>query len=322
MGNEIKAAPFLKWAGGKLRLIGQMRKHMPSVWLRYYVEPFLGGGALLFWMLNNRKEYFERVIANDNNPDLIGVYKTVQTDVESLIGELERLQSGIRTCRRDPCEYYLARREDYNNPKITNVVERAALFIFLNKTCFNGLYRVNKKGEFNVPFGRRSDISIYSAEILRADSKAFRGVEFTVGDYSSVRAPGFQDEAFFYFDPPYRPLNGTSRFTNYTKESFGEKEQIALAKYCQALNREGAFLMISNADTMVVNPNDDFYDKWFPRPAFHHHKVWAPRYVNSDPAGRGVISEVLITNYVPSPAKIRRGGLYCVRRACKKSLKP
>lgn len=299
MGKEIEAAPVLKWAGGKLRLIEQMYKHMPTVYKRYYVEPFVGGGALLFWMLNHRSDLLECVIANDKNPDLINMYKVIQTDVEALIDELARLQNGIRNNCKDPCEYYLARRDEYNNPRTDDKVERAALMIFLNKMCFNGLYRVNKKGEFNVPFGRRPNATIFIPEVLRKDCEALKGVEFTLGDYSSARAPGFQDEAFFYFDPPYRPLNPTSKFTNYTKEDFGEAEQIALAKHCQALDAEGAFLMISNADTTVRNPQDHFYKEWFPSPRFHHHKVLAPRSVNANPFKRGAIPEVLITNYVP-----------------------
>lgn len=297
MGKEIVAAPVLKWAGSKLRLIKQMEDFLPSVHLKYYEEPFVGGGALLFWMLNNRGGFFEHIVANDHNSDLIGMYQSIQNSVEPLIGELEELQQGIRTAR-DPYDFYLTRREEYNSSTCTEQVRRAALLVFLNRTCFNGLYRVNQKGHFNVPFGKRPFAMIYNADLLRKDSEVLKRVIFTCGDYKDALAPvEFQDQAFYYFDPPYRPLSHTSNFSRYTKDLFGEEKQIELALHCQQLDRLGANVMVSNSDTSETNPDDDFYERYFPRTRFNHHRVYAPRLVNANPYKRGPIPEILIENY-------------------------
>ena len=312
MGKKIVATPILKWAGSKLRLIKQLEEYLPSFETRfeYYIEPFVGGGALLFWMLNNRSDYFGQAVAYDHNRDLINMYKTVQKDVESLIEQLESLQAEIRAAT-DPREYYLERRSEYNCSKTTDVVRRSALLIFLNRTCYNGLYRVNRLGEFNVPYGKRPNALICNAEVLRKDSEDLRCVEFVCGDYSEALAPdGFQDRSFFYFDPPYRPLSPTSSFDRYTKDVFGERQQIELAEHCQMLNRQGAHLMISNADTSGTRPNDMFYEEHFPRPPFYHHRVFAPRLVNANPHKRGPIPEILITNYRPVKLK-------SVKRKCR-----
>ena len=219
-----------------------MQKYFPSVQKKYYVEPFVGGGALLFWFLNHYGDRFEHMIANDHNRDLIEMYKTVREEVEGLIAELRDLTLAIRSST-DPYAFYLTRRSEYNSTDCTDRVRRSALLIFLNRTCFNGLYRVNREGKFNVPFGKRPFAVIYSAEILRRDSDALKKVEFLCGDYSKATAPkGCNDQAFYYFDPPYRPLNPTSDFSRYTKEVFGEKEQIALALHCQELDKQGAAL--------------------------------------------------------------------------------
>lgn len=306
MGKEIVAAPILKWAGSKLRLIEQIKPHLPVSPRKFYVEPFVGGAALLFWMLNNRSEYYEQFIVNDHNQDLIGMYETVKDNVEPLIKQLEELTQGIRAAK-DAYEYYLARRVEYNSEACTDKLERAALLIFLNRMCFNGLYRVNREGKFNVPFGKRPDAVIYVPEVLRKDSEALKCVTFMHGDYSNAMVSEMdQDKAFYYFDPPYRPLNPTSNFNRYTKDVFGEYEQIALARHCRMLDEQGAFVMISNSDTSVANPDDDFYRREFPVPQFHHYKVLAPRLVNSNPFKRGPVPEVLITNYVPEPLRSRK----------------
>lgn len=308
MGKEIVASPILKWAGSKLRLIKQIETHLPSFNSRfdYYIEPFVGGGALLFWMLNNRSEFFGHAIAYDHNRDLINMYKTVQADVESLIDQLKCLQAEIRASK-DPQEYYLARRTEYNSLNTTDVVRRSALLVFLNRTCFNGLYRVNRYGEFNVPYGKRPNALICNTEVLRKDSEILKCVEFVCGDYSEALAPdGFNNHVFYYFDPPYRPLSSTSNFDRYTKDVFGEQQQIELAKHCQELDRQGAFLMISNSDTSAVRPDDRFYQRYFPVSQFYHHRVFAPRLVNANPQKRGPIPEILITNYRPSRLNIRK----------------
>lgn len=300
MGKEIVAGPVLKWAGSKMRLIKQIRQYLPVQPKKFYVEPFVGGGALLFWMLNHYGDHFEEIIVNDHNPDLILMYQAIQNSVETLIAELESLVQEFRNSK-DPAEFYLARREEYNSKSCTDGIRRSALLIFLNRTCFNGLYRVNLKGEFNVPFGKRPDAVIYVPEILRKDSETLKGVRFMCGDYARALAPEFdQDKAFYYFDPPYRPLNPTSNFTRYTKETFGEFEQIELAAHCKRLDDVGALVMVSNADTTIYNPHDTFYKDHFPRKRFFHFTVMAPRLVNANPFKRGPIPEVLITNYKPA----------------------
>lgn len=299
MGREVLAAPVLKWAGGKTRLIDQIRLYLPSQPRNYYVEPFIGGGALLFWMLNNYGKCFKRVIANDNNQDLVMMYKTIQSDVESLIDELEGLTQGIRTAK-DPKEFYLARRAEYNQFNRMAQVRHSALLIFLNKMCFNGLYRVNQKGEFNVPYGARPSGTIYSPEVLRKNCEVLKRVTFKCGDYSRALVSATnQEDAFYYFDPPYRPLSLTSSFNQYTKDSFDEEEQIRLAEHCCKLNKCGAYVMVSNSDTTITNPQDDFYEKHFPRPDFVHHRILAPRTVSANPLKRGATPEVLIVNYKP-----------------------
>jgi len=304
MGREIVAAPVLKWAGSKLRLIKQIEKHLPTqLHQKYYVEPFVGGAALLFWMLNHYGDQFAGVVANDHNVDLINMYKTIQCDVEPLIDELESLARGMRSAKNH-CDFYLERRTEYNSRHDECRVRRSALLIFLNRMCFNGLYRVNSKGEFNVPFGKRPGAQIYNAEVLRKDSEVLKPVEFIAGDYKAAQVDErYQDKAFYYFDPPYRPLNTTSNFNRYTKDLFGEFEQLQLASHCRMLDSKGAKVMLSNSDTTVVTPEDRFYEQQFPQPPFVHHRIMAPRLVNSNPFKRGPIPEVLIVNYAPDALK-------------------
>lgn len=299
MEGRNVAVPIIKWAGSKQQLIKQLEAFLPTDFRRLhtYVEPFVGGGALLFWILNNHAGHFKTIIANDHNADLIRMYRCAQEDVESLIGELRALTSEFRQAR-DPCAYYLERRKEYNCPLCTDQTRRSALLVFLNRTCFNGLYRVNQKGEFNVPYGQRPLVQIYNAEALRQTSEALKRVHFVCGGYELAGGElESQDGTFYYFDPPYRPLTPTSNFTRYTKEIFGEAEQKKLASHCIDLHRRGAAWMLSNSDTRIKCPGDLFYKTHFEDYGFVIRQVMARRCVNSNAFKRGKIPEVLITSY-------------------------
>lgn len=232
--NTYPARPFVKWVGGKTQLLDDIKKTLPRDLSRRnemtYVEPFVGGGAVLFWIL---QEYpnITRAVINDINAELICTYRVIKYDVENLILELSRLQNEYLPLNEvDRKKYFLAQRERFNDRE-TSEVEIAALFIFLNRTCFNGLYRVNSKGKFNVPHGRYANPKICDKETLRADSAVLQRVEILCGDFAQTSKYA-HDNVLFYFDPPYRPLTDTSAFTSYAKEGFDDAEQIRLRDFC------------------------------------------------------------------------------------------
>ena len=232
--NTYPARPFVKWVGGKTQLLDDIKKTLPRDLSRRnemtYVEPFVGGGAVLFWIL---QEYpnITRAVINDINAELICTYRVIKYDVENLILELSLLQNEYLPLNEvDRKKYFLAQRERFNE-RDTSEVEIAALFIFLNRTCFNGLYRVNSKGKFNVPHGRYANPKICDKETLRADSAVLQRVEILCGDFAQTSKYA-HDNVLFYFDPPYRPLTDTSAFTSYAKEGFDDDEQIRLRDFC------------------------------------------------------------------------------------------
>lgn len=231
------AKPFVKWAGGKTRLLDEIKKTLPRDLLQRngvtYVEPFVGGGAVLFWIL---QEYpnITRAIINDINAELICTYRAIKSDVEKLIVELTRIQSeylALDDVVRK--KYFLFQRERFNEKKNSNV-ETAALFIFLNRTCYNGLYRVNSKGKFNVPHGKYTNPKICDEETLRADSAILQRVEILCGDFAQTGKYA-DDNVLYYIDPPYRPLTETSAFTSYAKGGFDDAEQIRLRDFCEQI---------------------------------------------------------------------------------------
>ena len=232
--NTYPARPFIKWVGGKTQLLDDIKKTLPCDFSHReavtYVEPFVGGGAVLFWIL---QEYpnITRAVINDINAELICTYRVIKYDVENLILELSRLQNEYLPLNEvDRKKYFLAQRKRFNE-RDTSEVEIAALFIFLNRTCFNGLYRVNSKGKFNVPHGRYANPKICDEETLRADSAVLQRVEILCGDFAQTGKYA-HDNVLFYFDPPYRPLTDTSAFTSYAKECFDDAEQIRLRDFC------------------------------------------------------------------------------------------
>ena len=296
-GKEV-VRPFVKWAGGKGQLLDVLKNNIPvglGKTLTKYAEPFVGGGALLFALLN--QYHFESVFINDNNKELINAYEVIKAKCMELFDELEILQSeysGLST--EDRQQYFYQKREQINSLKLEEgtTVEKASLFIFLNRTCFNGLYRVNKMGHFNVPAGNYKNPIIYDKENLLRLSSALQRVTILSGDYRELEQYIAQD-TFVYFDPPYRPLNATSGFTSYTEDQFTDKDQIALASFYRLLSQKGAKVMLSNSDPKNTNTEDNFFDDLYK--GFSIQRINASRMINSKADKRGSITELLIKNY-------------------------
>lgn len=290
------AKPFIKWVGGKTQLLDDIKKSLPKDLDKRgsltYVEPFVGGGAVLFWIL---QEYpnITRAVINDINAELICTYRVIKNDVDSLIAELSRLQAEyLPLSAEDRKEYYLAQRALFNTKNTTDV-QTAALFIFLNRTCFNGLYRVNSKGEFNVPHGKYSNPRICDEATLKADSVLLQKVEILCGDFAQTGEYAGQD-VLYYFDPPYRPLTETSAFTSYATGGFDDAEQTRLRDFCDDIARNKSMFVASNSDPKNVDSEDKFFDKLYEM--FNIKRVSAARMINSKADGRGAISEIMISN--------------------------
>ena len=293
-----QARPFIKWVGGKTQLLGEVQNSLPRDFASRqhltYVEPFVGGGAVLFWILQTYPN-IEKAVINDINPELICTYRVIKESVEELIAVLYHLRDEYLPMSLDARKaYYLEKRALFNTKK-TTPVETAALFIFLNRTCFNGLYRVNSKGEFNVPHGKYSNPRICDEDNLRACSTVLKRVEILCGDFAETgRYAG--PNTLFYFDPPYRPITETSSFTSYSKEGFDDEEQIRLRDFCDQISKEQALFVASNSDPRKVNPQEDFFDNIYDK--FIIKRVSASRMINADASGRGAVSELMISNVV------------------------
>ncbi len=296
--QSLRAKPFIKWVGGKGQLLEQLGHLLPSDLSSRsqfdYREPFVGGGAMLFFMLSNFPNIRSATI-NDLNKNLVTTYTAVRDSPEELISLLSEQQARYRECPSevDRKEFYLSERARYNARGLSGVVT-AALFIFLNRTCFNGLYRVNSRGLFNVPFGRSTNPLICDEETIRADSALLQKVEILNGDFEDT-AIGASPETFFYFDPPYRPLTQTSSFTEYATDGFDDNEQKRLADFCRQLNASGHQWLLSNSDPHNSDPDDNFFEDVFD--GFDINRVSASRMINSKADGRGKISELAIRNY-------------------------
>ena len=293
-----QARPFIKWVGGKTQLLNEVSKSLPRDFASRqhvtYVEPFVGGGAVMFWIL---QEYpnIERAVINDINQELICTYRVIQVNVEELIAELAHIQDEyIPLGSEDRKAYFMEKRARFNTKK-TTPVETAALFRFLNRTCFNGLYRVNSKGKFNVPHGKYANPRICDADNLHACSAVLQKVEILCGDFSETgRYAG--PNTLFYFDPPYKPITETSSFTSYAKEGFNDDEQVRLRDFCDQISKDKALFVASNSDPKGVNPSENFFDTLYNH--FIIKRVSATRMINSDASGRGAISELIISNVV------------------------
>ncbi len=264
------AKPLLKWAGGKTQLLNILRMIIPHNYERY-IEPFLGGGALLFDLAQIGS------LASDSNPELIHFYKIVRDYPGELVQALDNSLISKE-------EYYHLRSID---PITLNPIKRAARFIYLNKTCYNGLHRVNKKGQFNTPFGGRTNIKILDECNLLKVSEILRSTELLCADYKECLRQAREND-FVYLDPPYYPLGGYSDFKRYTCNFFGENEHIELAREFRRLTNAGVFVLLSNSATKQVQ---ELYD------GFNFIRIKATRQINCRPDGRGCIEEFLIANY-------------------------
>jgi DNA adenine methylase len=306
--NNIQAKPFLKWAGGKGQLLEQFQFRFPQelngkgIIKRYY-EPFLGSGAVFFWVMQNCK--IEKAYINEFNPEIYLCYVAIQIDVERVIGCLKSFEKKYRILDlKDQEALYYQIRTKYNQTKQSinfdkycarRHSERVATTIFLNRTCFNGLYRVNSKGEFNVPFGRYKNPTICDTLNLRAVSMILKGVVITNNDFSIIKK-NIKKDSFVYFDPPYRPLNRTSSFTSYSNNEFDDREQKRLAAVFKTLNRiERVKIMLSNSDPKNENKEDNFFEHLYSD--FKIERLKAKRMINCDASKRGEINELLIMNY-------------------------
>lgn len=296
-GKGVK--PFLKWAGGKGQLLSEIEKYYPfeSGKITKYAEPFVGGGAVLFDILS--KYDLEEVYISDINAELINTYCIIRDDIDSLIEMLYGIQNDfIRLNTENRKAYYMHKRKLFNDLKVNGDerknIEKAALMIFLNKTCFNGLYRVNKKGLFNVPMGSYKNPMICDESNLRAVSDKLQKVKIVCGDYRES-AEFIDEHTFVYFDPPYRPITDTASFTAYTENLFNDEEQIELAKFVDDMHRKGAKIVISNSDPKNSNTEDDFFDNIYS--AHKIKRVEATRMINSQAQARGKIKELLISNF-------------------------
>ena len=299
MSKEILIKPFLKWAGGKGQLLDKIKEYYPFEEgnITRYAEPFIGGGAVLFDILS--KYQLDEVYISDINADLINTYRAIRDDVDKVIGFLKSMEEKFLSFEiEERKNYFYQQRDRFNSLKIENHnkvdLEKAALMIFLNKTCFNGLYRVNKKGLFNVPMGSYKKPTICDEKNLRAVSECLQNVIIVHGDYK--QSDSFIDSnTFVYFDPPYRPITDSASFTAYTEYDFNDKEQIELAEFVDKINKKGAKIVISNSDPKNIDENDDFFDEIYSSHTIK--RVDATRMINSNAKKRGKIKELLISNF-------------------------
>lgn len=297
--DENTVKPFLKWAGGKGQLIKEIEKYYPfeNSKTNKYAEPFVGGGAVLFDILSRYD--LKEVYISDINAELINTYQIIRDDVDLLIKMLKLLQNEfIPLDKEKRKKYYMEKRQRFNDIKVNsddNVnIEKAALMIFLNKTCFNGLFRVNKKGLFNVPMGSYKNPLICDENNLRAVSEKLKKVTIVCGDYKN--SANFIDEnTFVYFDPPYRPITDTASFTAYTENLFNDDAQVELARFVDEMDKKGAKILISNSDPKNTNTEDEFFDDIYS--SHKINRVKATRMINSNGKSRGKIKELLISNF-------------------------
>lgn len=293
-----KARPFLKWAGGKTQLLPVIDSFLPESFIREndvtYIEPFVGGGAMLFFMLQKYPN-IKRAIINDLNTHLVKTYSVIRDQPYSLIEYLGDFQANyhLLTDYDAQKDFYLNIRHRFNTEALTDI-EEAAFMIFMNRTCFNGLYRENSKGGFNVPFGRYVNPTICDDALIIADSELLQKVEILNGDFSET-GNYVNGYTFFYFDPPYRPLDATSSFNSYVKESFDDNEQIRLKEFYSYLSAQGCLGMLSNSDGRGRNEDDTFFDELYRD--FIIERVFAKRCINANPSKRGALTELLIRNY-------------------------
>ena len=297
--DEKNVKPFLKWAGGKGQLLKEIEKYYPfeNDVITKYAEPFVGGGAVLFDILS--KYDLSEIYISDINAELINTYVIIREHLEDILEFLRKYQKEYVILEKEERKsYYMAKRDRFNKLKVNDNknenIEKAALMIFLNKTCFNGLFRVNKKGLFNVPMGAYKNPLICDEKNLRAVSAKLQNVKIIWGDYRNC-AEFIDEHTFVYFDPPYRPLTETASFTAYTENVFNDEDQIELAEFVECMHKKGAKVVVSNSDPKNANIDDDFFDKIYSN--YKIKRVEATRMINCNSEARGKINELLISNF-------------------------
>lgn len=294
--NKFRAKPFVKWVGGKTQLLDEVKKSLPANIDQFeeltYIEPFVGGGAVLFWIL---QEYpnINRAIINDINEELICTYRVIKNDVHNLICRLESIQTQYLSLASEERKYFFLEKRRLFNTKNKSDIETASLFIFLNRTCFNGLYRVNSKGEFNVPHGKYVNPRICDKGNLLAVSELLQRVEIICGDFAETEKYASVN-SIYYLDPPYKPLSETSSFTSYSKDGFDDSEQVRLRDFCSRIAQNNAIFIASNSDPVVNSTGESFFEQIYYQ--FKIKRVNATRLINSNPNNRGFVSEIMISN--------------------------
>ncbi|OPX59976.1 MAG: DNA adenine methylase [Methanobacterium sp. PtaB.Bin024] len=298
--------PFLKWAGGKTQLLLELEKRLPqsvldSGIIERYVEPFVGGGAMFFFLKRNYQ--VKQSILLDINPELILTYRVLQNDHLNLIDKLKDMEDEhLHKSEKSRKENYYHIRGLYNQ-QIGEIdysnygpewIQRAAYLVFLNKTCFNGLFRSNSNGEFNVPFGRYKNPKICDEVNLKYVHEALKKTELLCADFAHAEE-FIEEDTLVYLDPPYRPLNSTSHFTGYSSEGFDDEDQTKLAEFYKKMDQKGSNLILSNSDPKNHDVNDNFFDELYE--GYNIQRVLAKRNINSKTSGRGEIKELIIRNY-------------------------
>ena len=296
----IKGKPFVKWAGGKGTLINSLIENLPSDFEKQekvtYIEAFVGGGAMLFYMLNNYPN-IKRAVINDVNEDLINCYRLIKSEPSLLINLLKNLKNEYFALPSldEKSKYYYQMRTKYNNNEFS-LEERAACFMFLNKTCFNGLYRVNTCGQFNVPFGKYENPCICDEELIMTDHKALQKVDIYLGNYTNITKHLGKTNNFVYIDPPYRPLSASASFIEYTHNVFDDKEQEKLKSYCDLLTSKGCYIMQSNSNSIDTD-GVPYFTKLYSE--YHIIPIQAHRFIKAQTGTRTKETELIITNYIP-----------------------
>jgi DNA adenine methylase len=280
--SDMNPSPFVKWAGGKARLLSQYEPFLPAHF-EGYIEPFVGGGALFFHLKREGRLAGGRMVLMDRLEELVNCYLVIQTQVDALIGLLREHEPH----KRDAEYYYRVRSWDrIPGYALRDDVERAARFLFLNRVCYNGLYRVNRRGQFNVPFGRHRNPTVCDDDNLLAVHDALQGVVLSTSDFENCVDWAKRGD-FVYFDPPYHPLSTTAGFTSYTQGAFDSDDQRRLAQVFSELDRRGCKVMLSNSDTELIR---DLYA------GFKLVQVFSSRPISAKANGRGSVPELLILN--------------------------
>lgn len=292
--------PFIKWAGGKNSLLDKIQKCLPDfVYSQDFclVEPFVGGGAVSLWALSDLP-HLKQLIINDYNADLINVYQVIKNNPDDLIGYIENLQSHYdKLTDLESKKPYFYHKRDVFNQRTSNDIEQAGLFIFLNKSAFNGLYRVNKNNQFNVPIGSYKKPTFVDKENILNISKKLQNTKILSGDFELVlnHLPN-NFPCLFYLDPPYRPISDTASFTSYSDSGFDDNEQKRLANFCKKIDEMGHYFLLSNSDPKNTNLSDNFFDELYQD--FKIERIQANRTISASSVGRKRVNEIMVSNGV------------------------